>query len=141
MALSERGKLWARPDDGMLLWTVVKDLWHPQTNPNGYASLGIAENTLMHDTLSKHIKAKLDPPNHAFTYGDGPRGTDRLRSAVSRFLTKHLKPLKTIEPSQIAITNGVTVGTSTGRKARSDLRLVYATSRLIEIDADPSAYV
>lgn len=108
MALSERGKSWAQPDDGMLIWTVLQDLWHPQSNPNGYASLGVAENTLMHDTLSKHIKDNLNPPNHAFTYGDGPRGTNRLRQALARFLTKHLKPLETIQPKQICITNGVT---------------------------------
>ena len=108
MALSERGKLWAQPDEGMRLWTVIKDLWHPQSNPKGYASLGVAENTLMHDTLSKHIKANFDPTNHAFTYGDGPRGTTRLRTTMAKFLTRHLKPLKPIETEHIAITNGCT---------------------------------
>lgn len=108
MALSERGTKWALPDDSMLLWTVIQDLWHPETNSTGFVSLGVAENTLMHDTLSKHIKSNFDVHSHGFTYGDGPRGTTRLRNAVAKFLTEHLRPTADIKPSQITITNGCT---------------------------------
>ncbi|TQN66294.1 1-aminocyclopropane-1-carboxylate synthase-like protein 1 [Colletotrichum shisoi] len=91
--LSNRGDVAAKPNDGMLLWTIIKDLWDPKDNPGGYVSLGIAENTLMHDKLSAHIHANLAVPNHSFTYGDGMTGSKRLKASLARFLTERLKPL------------------------------------------------
>lgn len=108
MALSDRAKTWAQPSDGNLIWKILPNLWHPETNPNGFVSLGVAENALMHDVLSQHIKTNLNPPNAAFTYGDGPRGSNRLRAAMARFLTKHLKPLQAIKSEHIVVTNGCT---------------------------------
>ncbi|KAK1989152.1 pyridoxal phosphate-dependent transferase [Colletotrichum cereale] len=104
--LSTRGREAAKPDDGMLLWTIVQDLWDPDTNPTGYVSLGIAENTLMHDRLAAHIHSNLAVPNHSFTYGDGMTGSKRLKQSLARFLTERLKPTTTIEPQHISVTNG-----------------------------------
>ncbi|GJC96123.1 ACC synthase [Colletotrichum higginsianum IMI 349063] len=104
--LSNRGNVAAKPDDGMLLWTIVKDLWDPKDNPRGYVSLGIAENTLMHDKLSAHIHANLAVPNHSFTYGDGMTGSKRLKASLARFLTERLKPTTGLEPRHISVTNG-----------------------------------
>ncbi|KAK3690656.1 hypothetical protein LTR37_019058 [Vermiconidia calcicola] len=106
MALSERGQAAARPSGFMLMWEVLKDLWDPDTNPSGYVSLGLAENALMHDTLSDHIHKNLALPKHAFTYGDGATGSKRLKAAMARFLTKQLDPVSPIEPSHITVTNG-----------------------------------
>lgn len=57
----------------------------------------------MHDVLREHIHANISLPNEDFTYGDGKK---RLRAALSRFLTKHLKPVVPIQPEHIAVTNG-----------------------------------
>ncbi|KXH29883.1 hypothetical protein CNYM01_02934 [Colletotrichum nymphaeae SA-01] len=104
--LSTRGSIAAKPDDGMLLWKIVQDLWDPETNPKGYVSLGIAENTLMHDRLSKHIHENLAVPNHSFTYGDGMTGSKRLKASLARFLSERLHPVTAIEAQHISVTNG-----------------------------------
>lgn len=62
----------------------------------------------MHDVLSKHIHENLALSNHAFTYGDGPSGSKRLKNSMAKFLTKHLKPYTPIESKHIAVTNGCT---------------------------------
>ncbi|SCO16914.1 unnamed protein product [Fusarium fujikuroi] len=53
--LSKRGEVFATPTRKMPMLDVVNDLWHPETNPNGCISLGVAENTLMHKELIEHI--------------------------------------------------------------------------------------
>ena len=108
MSLSHRAQDAAIPSGGTLIWEVLQDLWHPQRNPNGFVSLGVAENSLMHDVLSKHIHKNLSLTNEAFTYGDGPRGSKRLKLAMANFLTKHLKPVVPIKPEHIVATNGCT---------------------------------
>ena len=35
-----------------------------------------------------------------------PTGSHRIKKALSRFLNKHLRPLQTIEPSHVTVTNG-----------------------------------
>lgn len=89
----------------MVIWDVITNLWD-QSNPDGIVSLGVAENTLMHDVLKKHIHDNIALSNLAFTYGDGTTGTKRAKQAVARFLTKQLKPFRAIEPAHISMTNG-----------------------------------
>lgn len=88
---------------------VLCNLWHPTANPAGYLSLGVAENTLMHATLSEHVRASIAAslPHEAFLYCDGYQ---RLGRAISRFLTRHLRPVTAIEPPHLAIVNGCTTG-------------------------------
>ncbi|KAK2015642.1 PLP-dependent transferase [Colletotrichum eremochloae] len=90
--LSARGREAAKPDDGMLLWTIVQDLWDPRL--------------IQQATLSEHIHNHLAVPNHSFTYGDGMTGSKRLKETLSRFLTERLKPTAVIEPQHISVTNG-----------------------------------
>ncbi|KAM0255721.1 hypothetical protein ACHAQJ_005475 [Trichoderma viride] len=106
MSLSARAKESEKASQDLLIWKVLQDLWDPDTNPSGILSLGVAENRLMHDTLSEHIHTKLALSNHAFTYGDGSSGSNHLRNSLSRFLNKHFKPATPIEPAHISITNG-----------------------------------
>ncbi|KAF7547039.1 hypothetical protein G7Z17_g8003 [Cylindrodendrum hubeiense] len=106
MALSTRAQAAEEASKGLLIWEIIPQLWHHKTNPDGIVSLGVAENSLMHDTFSKHIHENLALSNPAFTYGDGTTGTKRIKVSVSRFLTKHLKPVKPIEPEHITMTNG-----------------------------------
>ncbi|KAI1613793.1 1-aminocyclopropane-1-carboxylate synthase [Exophiala viscosa] len=105
--LSSRAQAHAHPGAiGSPLWDVVNDLWHPQDNPNGYVNLGIAENLLMHHELEKHIAQNFKLPLHAFTYGNGPLGSKRLKTAVARFLNRRLEPVTQLEAQHIVITNG-----------------------------------
>ncbi|KAH6893115.1 pyridoxal phosphate-dependent transferase [Thelonectria olida] len=106
MFLSDRAHSAHQATKDLLIWEVIPNLWHPETNPDGIVSLGVAENSLMHETLSKHIHANLALANPAFTYGDGTTGTKRIKAVVSRFLTKHLKPVRPIEPAHLSMTNG-----------------------------------
>ena len=71
MALSTRGTAAATPGDGTLMWKILDDLWCPQNNPDGFVSLVVAENSLMHEELAKHIRTQPDLSHNAFTYGDG----------------------------------------------------------------------
>ncbi|KAJ2903132.1 ACC synthase [Zalerion maritima] len=104
--LSDRGGSAASLFSSMAIWEVLQSLYDPATNPGGYVSLGVAENTLLHDTLSEHIHSNISLTNHAFTYGEGPGGSKRLKESMSRFLTKHFKPVVPIKPSHILVTNG-----------------------------------
>lgn len=105
--LSDRGAAAARPNDGMRMWNIIQNLWDPETNPDGYVSLGLAENSLMHEKLVKHIHDNMSLPTQALTYGDGPpAGSKRLRNAMARFLTRQLKPVTPIEAIHIVVTNG-----------------------------------
>lgn len=103
MALSARATKASTPDPTNFFWEILKDLWHPESNPGGYVSLGLAENSLMHDTLREHLSNNVAVQEGDFTYGDGKK---RLKSTLSRFLTKHLKPIVPIEPSHITVSNG-----------------------------------
>lgn len=105
MTLSNRALEAEEGSKGMVIWDVITNLWD-QSNPDGIVSLGVAENTLMHDVLKKHIHDNIALSNLAFTYGDGTTGTKRAKQAVARFLTKQLKPFRAIEPAHISMTNG-----------------------------------
>lgn len=94
MSLLTRCQEAAALSDTLTLSKVVRDLWDPITNPTGFVNLGIAENTLMQDILSRHIYENIQLPRSAFTYGDGTVGTKRL------------KPVKPLELRHISLTNG-----------------------------------
>lgn len=106
MTLSNRALEAEEGSKDMVIWDVITNLWNHQSNPDGIVSLGVAENTLMHDVLKKHIHDNLALSNLAFTYGDGTTGTKRAKQAVARFLTRQLKPFRAIEPAHISMTNG-----------------------------------
>jgi aspartate/methionine/tyrosine aminotransferase len=107
--LSHRSQALAKPKSSHNpIWDVYLNQWDPQENPNGYVSLGVAENRLMHGELQQYINKRLDVSDHAFTYGDGPRGTKRLLKAAARFLNRKFNPIIPIETEHITVTNGVT---------------------------------
>ncbi|RKK91843.1 hypothetical protein BFJ68_g16095 [Fusarium oxysporum] len=82
MTLSTRCQEAAQLSETLTLWKVVRDLWDPDANPSGFLNLGIAENSLMHDILSRHVHQNINLPNTTFTYGDGTVGSKRLREAI-----------------------------------------------------------
>jgi aspartate/methionine/tyrosine aminotransferase len=96
----------APPGDGTLMWKILDDLWCPKTNSSGFVSLGVAENSLMHEELSKHIHTHLDLSHHAFTYGDGSTGSKRVKKAIAQFLNDNFQLVANITSSHITVTNG-----------------------------------
>ncbi|TWU72028.1 hypothetical protein ED733_001000 [Metarhizium rileyi] len=103
MALSIRAQALSEPDPKFFFWEVMRNIWDPDTNPNGFVSLGVAENVLMHDRLSEHMHRNMALPNQGLTYGDGKK---RLKRALARFLTRQLHPVVAVEPAHLTIANG-----------------------------------
>ncbi|KAH8746906.1 pyridoxal phosphate-dependent transferase [Diaporthe sp. PMI_573] len=106
MALSGRGERLALPSDGSILYEVLTNLWHPETNAKGYVSLGVAENTLSHDILLKQIHEHVSLASDDLTYGAGTHGSARLKLALAKFLDKHFSPARHVDTTNITITNG-----------------------------------
>ncbi|EXJ74594.1 uncharacterized protein A1O5_02890 [Cladophialophora psammophila CBS 110553] len=104
--LSRRAQECANPPESPL-WHVYSDQWHPSSNPGGYVNVGVAENSLMHAELEAYIQTSTHVPQTAFTYGDGPLGSKRLRNAVARFLNRRLHPVLPLEMEHVIVTNGV----------------------------------
>ncbi|RMD43003.1 hypothetical protein DV735_g2086, partial [Chaetothyriales sp. CBS 134920] len=92
----------------VFLLYMVRDLWDPEENPDGYVSLGVAENALMHTELTEYINSNVELPPKGLTYGDGGAGSKRLQAAAARFLARKLKPVVAFKPTDICVTNGVT---------------------------------
>ena len=87
---------------------VLSDQYDATTNPQGFVNLGIAENTLMHAELVAHLKRHFDPPSSAFSYGSGPGGSIRLRTALAEFFNHFFAPATPVKSEHINISNGVT---------------------------------
>ena len=105
MTLSLRAQEAAKPGDMATFIEVLGNPWSEQT-PSGYVNLGVAENTLAHDDLIKHIPENLVLKSEHFTYGNGTNGSIILRETLAKFLTKHLAPLEPLDKSHITVTNG-----------------------------------
>lgn len=103
MALSRRGSAFAQPDPSFRIFEILTNLWSPADNPDGFVNLGVAENSLMRDVLSRHIHSHFALPNAAFTYGDGGK---TVKAAIAHFLTRQLAPVEPIQPAHVTHTNG-----------------------------------
>ncbi|KAH7159484.1 pyridoxal phosphate-dependent transferase [Dactylonectria estremocensis] len=106
MHLSTRAQQVSNASENAVIWQVMSNLWDPKDNPDGYISLGIAENKLMHDELSKHIHDNFSLSHKAFAYSDSPSGSKQLKKAISDFLNRYLKPVRPLEPGHVSVTNG-----------------------------------
>ncbi|KAF2627593.1 PLP-dependent transferase [Macroventuria anomochaeta] len=93
------------------LWNIISNLWDPESNPDGYVSLGLAENALMHNELRDFLNSQklLDPQAVGFTYGSGPYGSKNVRATIAKFMNHHFKPARQLQPDQVLVTNGVSV--------------------------------
>ncbi|OJJ05987.1 hypothetical protein ASPVEDRAFT_45413 [Aspergillus versicolor CBS 583.65] len=105
--VSQRAQNASEATSKNLMWDIMSDVWCPSANPDGYVNVGVAENALMHDELLKFLNRKLELPANYLTYNDGGGGSLRLRKAICQFLDHHLKPVKSLEPGHIIVTNGV----------------------------------
>ncbi|GFF62633.1 hypothetical protein IFM60648_00673 [Aspergillus lentulus] len=75
------------------MWDILSNLWDAETNPDGYVSIGVAENALLHDTLLEYFHSDIRLTANYLTYNDGSMGSMKLRKAVSHFLNRHLRPV------------------------------------------------
>ncbi|KZM27355.1 catalytic [Ascochyta rabiei] len=110
-ALSTRGtKSSVNYHKDYAIWDIISNLWHPESNPDGYVSLDLAENALMHEELRDFLNSKklVDPQAAGFTYGSGPYGSKNVRAAIASFVNHHFEPAKKLLPDQIFVANGVT---------------------------------
>ena len=94
--------------ENQVIFDIINNLYDAETNLDGYVSLGIAENSLMHREMTQYIKKSFDFPEVALTYGDGASGSKRLRAAVSHFINRHFDPVCPVKPEHLNISNGVT---------------------------------
>ena len=106
--LSSRGAAAARNQKKDLMFEVMADTYDSKANPDGFINLGIAENTLMHPELLKHLEKKFRPSSNNLSYGCGPSGSVRLRKALANFFNKHFSPIRPVSPSHINASRGVT---------------------------------
>lgn len=104
--LSTRGQSARKDGENALIWDLISNAWHPGANPEGYVSVGVAENALMHDVLLEYIHANIKLPAEYLTYNDGGAGSSHLRNAVAHFLNRQFNPVRRVEPSHIVMTNG-----------------------------------
>ncbi|KAH8883529.1 1-aminocyclopropane-1-carboxylate synthase C [Thozetella sp. PMI_491] len=105
--LSVRGRGYSDPSCKPPMLDVVCDLWEPQSNPGGYLSLGVAENTLMHAELVDYMTKSFNINSHSLTYGDGFSGSHHLRGLVAKFMNRYFNPVRPVLKEYVAITSGV----------------------------------
>ena len=106
--LSSRGAAAAFNNKKDFMFEVMANTYNSNTNPDGFINLGIAENTLMHPELQAHLKKKFSPPSSAFSYGCGPSGSPRLRTALAEFFNAHFNPVQPVSSAHINASRGVT---------------------------------
>lgn len=105
--LSSRGQHLAhQPSYRSFATPVLRDLYHPTTNPNGNINLGQAENYLMLPEVASFANQTLQAKPEFFSYNEGAWGPDRLRRGLARHMNKCFKPVREIEPDQLLVANG-----------------------------------
>jgi 1-aminocyclopropane-1-carboxylate synthase len=87
----------------------VTDLYHPVTNPSGHISIGVAENTLCADFITKalHEISKEHPlALDDLNYSDF-QGTPKFRAALAKFFQKYIFDTPhQVDPNHIIVYNG-----------------------------------
>ncbi|KAB2579762.1 1-aminocyclopropane-1-carboxylate synthase-like protein 1 [Lasiodiplodia theobromae] len=88
---------------------VLEDIYQPEHNPDGIVSLGLAENSLMHNELLEFINntPQFKMSSHFLMYGDGSHGSKKLRAAVASFVNEHFNPALPVESKHVRVSLGV----------------------------------
>ncbi|KAH0263469.1 PLP-dependent transferase, partial [Aureobasidium melanogenum] len=124
--LSERGRAMAQTSLKARLQPLLSNIYHPKDNPNGIVDMGTAENVRQHSLYSsltspnqypQHVmtkdvssfaNTKIRTSPHDFTYGEGPWGSKRLRTAMAIHMNKYFHPFSAIHPDDLVFANGIT---------------------------------
>ena len=78
--------------------------WHPDTNPEGYVALCVAENKLMEDLVLPRFAAESRPPPRVLGY-DSMVGAEEFRTQLAAFLERAFLGRR-FAPEQIAVLAG-----------------------------------
>ncbi|KAL1636814.1 hypothetical protein SLS56_000907 [Neofusicoccum ribis] len=105
--LSARGVMFLADAGHRHFHDVLDDIYQPEHNPDGILSLGLAENSLMHNELLQYINDTFKMSSHYLMYGDGSSGSKRLRAAIAHFVNRHFNPVLPVESSHVHVTLGV----------------------------------
>ncbi|PYI08375.1 PLP-dependent transferase [Aspergillus sclerotiicarbonarius CBS 121057] len=103
---SNRGQKAMEAGTNHTVWDIISNKWDPETNPSGILSVGMAENTLLHDTLLQYIHTNMHLSADHLTYNNGSMGSNALRAAISHFLNRRFNPFHPVQPRHILVTNG-----------------------------------
>ncbi|KAM0272615.1 hypothetical protein ACHAQH_008606 [Verticillium albo-atrum] len=86
---------------------VVCNLWNPDSNPEGYLSLGVAENIPKIEIKIPDASVQFSIESHFLTYGDGFAGSHHLRHVVAKFISSRFNPVSPVLKKHVSITSGV----------------------------------
>ncbi|KAH0349178.1 PLP-dependent transferase, partial [Aureobasidium melanogenum] len=106
--LSDRGRAMAQTSLKARLQPLLCNLYHPKDNPNGIVDMGTAENHVMTKDVSSFANTKIRTSPHDFTYGEGPWGSERLRTAMANHMNKYFQPFSAIYPNDLVFANDIT---------------------------------
>lgn len=108
------------------LQPLLSNIYHPKDNSKGIVDMGTAENVRQHSLYSsltspnqypQHVmtkdvssfaNTKIRTSPHDFTYGEGPWGSKRLRTAMAIHMNKYFHPFAAIHPDDLVFANGIT---------------------------------
>ncbi|KAL1297239.1 hypothetical protein AAFC00_004800 [Neodothiora populina] len=106
--LSDRGRATAATSMRSILSPILADRYNPSSNPDGWVDMGTAENYNMTSDISGFANKHMTTVAQTFTYGSGPWGSERLRIAMARHMTKYFRSVNPIVPDDILFANGLT---------------------------------
>ncbi|KAG9962673.1 PLP-dependent transferase, partial [Aureobasidium melanogenum] len=106
--LSDRGRAMAQTSLRARLQPILSNTYHAKDNPNGIVDMGTAENHIMTKDVSDFANTKIRTTPRTFTYGEGPWGSKRLRTAMANHMNKHFHPFSAIGPDELVFANGIT---------------------------------
>ncbi|KAH0021994.1 hypothetical protein KCU78_g5924, partial [Aureobasidium melanogenum] len=106
--LSRRGRAMAQTSLRARLQPLFSNIYHPQYNHSGIVDMGTAENHIMTKDISDFANTKIRTTPRTFTYGEGPWGSKRLRTAMATHLNKYFSPFSAINPEELVFANGIT---------------------------------
>ncbi|KAG9941940.1 PLP-dependent transferase, partial [Aureobasidium melanogenum] len=106
--LSDRGRAMAQTSLKARLQPLLSNIYHPKDNSKGIVDMGTAENHVMTKDVSSFANTKIRTSPHDFTYGEGPWGSKRLRTAMAIHMNKYFHPFAAIHPDDLVFANGIT---------------------------------
>jgi len=89
--------------------TVNADMYDPETNPQGYVNLGLAENKLCQDLMTEKLRTLPDDiENVQLRYYPDMAGMPDFKESLCKFIKREFKSVHDIKTSDIIVSTGVT---------------------------------
>ncbi|KAI5269626.1 PLP-dependent transferase [Aureobasidium subglaciale] len=106
--ISDRGRAMAQTSLKDRLQPLLSNLYDAKDNPTGIVDMGTAENHIMTRDLSDFANRRIRTTSKTFTYGEGPWGSKRLRTAMAKHMNKYFHPVSKVQPEDLVFANGIT---------------------------------